>query len=152
LRGRDVATAKKLLESVGRVRRSGSLELRVRGWHARALLRDASGDRRGTLAALRAGLALLEQQQAVLGATEFRVHVSAFGADLAALGLDLAIASGDARQVLTWAERWRARAMRLRPVKPPDDPELADALADLRQLTARQESSRLAGGSGPTNA
>jgi tetratricopeptide (TPR) repeat protein len=152
LRGQDVATAKKLLESVGRVRRSGSLELRVRGWHARALLRDASGDRRGTLAALRAGLALLEQQQAVLGATEFRVHVSAFGADLAALGLDLAIASGDARRVLTWAERWRGRAMRLRPVKPPDDPELADALADLRQLTARQESSRLAGGSGPTNA
>jgi tetratricopeptide (TPR) repeat protein len=148
LRATEIAVAEQLLESVDRARLSGRTEMRVRGWHARALLRQARGDRRGALAALRAGLALLEQHRAVLGATEFRVHVATFGADLAMLGLDLAIATGNARSVLAWAERWRARAMRLRPVKPPDDPELADALAELRRLTTTEVSARLAGGAG----
>src|SRR5439155_11722075 len=113
LRDGDLATAERILESAGPARRSGALEVRVRGWHAQALLRDAHGDRRGTLSALRAGLALVEQRQAVLGATELRVHVSAFGTELANLGLDLAIAAGTPREILTWAERARARAMRL---------------------------------------
>jgi tetratricopeptide (TPR) repeat protein len=153
VRARDLATAEGLLAAVGRACRSGPLELRVQGWYTRALLRNAVGDRRGTLAALHAGLAVLERQHALLGATtEFRVHISAFGADLASLGLGLAIATSDPRRVLVWAERWRARATRLRPVRPPDDPALAAALAELRRLSARQESARLAGGSAPTAA
>jgi tetratricopeptide (TPR) repeat protein len=134
LRVGDLHTAEDVLRTVERVRRSGTLDLRVRGWHAQALLRHARGDRRGALAALRAGIALVQQRQAVLGATELRVHVSAFGAELAAFGLDLALQTGTPRLVLAWAERARARALRLRPVKPPDDPELATALAELRRL------------------
>ena len=145
LRVGDVATAERVLESAGPARTAGTLETRVRGWHAQALLRLARDDHRGTLSALRAGLALVEQRQAVLGATEMRVHVSAFGTELATLGLDLALAAGDARAILLWAERTRARTMRLRPVKPPDDPELAEALTDLRRLTALGNRARLAG-------
>jgi hypothetical protein len=144
----DLATAERVLARPGLTRPSGTLEIRVRGWHAQALLRLARGDRRGALSALRAGLALVERRQAVLGATEMRVHVSAFGTELAALGLELALAAGDARGILVWAERARARAMRLRPVKPPDDVDLADALAELRRLTAADTQAKLAGDTG----
>jgi tetratricopeptide (TPR) repeat protein len=152
LRAGDLDQARELLETAGRARGSGPLEMRVRGWHARAMLRAAEDDRRGALAALRAGLNLVEQHQAVLGATELRVHVAAFGAELAALGLDLAVASGDPRGVLAWAERWRARATRLRPVRPPDDPDLADALVALRSLTSESTKARLAGAVAPDTA
>ncbi|HEU5476188.1 MAG TPA: CHAT domain-containing protein [Actinophytocola sp.] len=144
----DLATAERVLARAGPTRLSGTLEIRVRGWHAQALLRLARGDRRGALSALRAGLALVERRQAVLGATEMRVHVSAFGTELATLGLGLAHAARDARSILVWAERARARTMRLRPVKPPQDPDLADALAELRRLTAEDTRARLAGDTG----
>jgi tetratricopeptide (TPR) repeat protein len=141
----DLATAERVLARAGPTRSSGTLEIRVGGWHAQALLRLARGDRRGALSALRAGLVLVERRQAVLGATEMRVHVSAFGTELATLGLRLALATGDARDILVWAERARARTMRLRPVKPPHDLDLADALAELRRLTAQDTQGRLAG-------
>jgi tetratricopeptide (TPR) repeat protein len=148
----DLATAESVLESSVLGRRSGTMETRVRGWHATALLRHARGDRRGALSALRAGLALVEQRQAVLGATELRVHVAAFGAELASLGLSLAIETGSPRVVLAWAERARARALRLRPVKPPHDKELAQALSELRRLTAQGAQASLAGAARPHSA
>ncbi|MGI5214786.1 CHAT domain-containing protein [Plantactinospora sp. CA-290183] len=132
----ELAVADQQLARAGRARDAGALELRVRWWHTQAARRLADGDRRGALAALRAGLRLVEQAQAVLGATEMRVHVAAFGAELAAEGFNLVVGSGDPVRVLAWAERWRARALRLRPVRPPDEPELAAALAELRRITA----------------
>ncbi|MCE6998448.1 CHAT domain-containing tetratricopeptide repeat protein [Saccharothrix sp. S26] len=158
VRAGDLATAERVLgpatgsRPTRPVRSSGTLETRVRAWHAQALLRQARGDRRGALAALRAGLALVGRYQAALGATELRVHVSAFGAEPAALGLDLALAAGDARMVLGWAERARARALRLRPVKPPHDPELAEALVELRRLAAQDTAARRSGSSAPADA
>src|SRR5207244_11155222 len=79
LRDGDLVTAQRVLQTAGPARRSGTLEVRVRGWHAQALLRQARGDRRGALSALRAGLALGEQRQAVVGAAELRVQGSAVG-------------------------------------------------------------------------
>jgi tetratricopeptide (TPR) repeat protein len=149
VRDGDLDTSRELLASASRARGSGQLEVRVRGWRARALLRNALDDRRGALAAIRAGLVLIEEQQAVLGATDMRAHVAAFGAELASLGLDMAIASGRARSVLAWAERWRARTSRLRPVRPPSEPELAGALTDLRLLTVSTARARLNGEPGP---
>src|SRR5206468_686964 len=40
--------------------------------------------------------------------------------------------------VLAWAERWRAGALRLRPVRPPDDAKLAKDLAELRRVVVEQ--------------
>ena len=49
---------------------------RARAWHALALLRVQSGDRRGAYAAVSAGLAAADRQRAMLGATEIgRAHV-----------------------------------------------------------------------------
>lgn len=133
------------LARAGAARRSGSTRVRARAWYAEALLREATGDRRGTMSALRAGLRSVERQQALVGATELRVNVAAHGADLARLGVGLAAAEGSARDVLVWAERWRAGALRLRPVRPPADPALAAALAELRRLSAEAAELRLEG-------
>ena len=143
--GDGIGAARRLAEIRARGAR-GSIEMRVRGWHAEALRRRAADDRRGTLAALRAGLGVLDRGQAALGATDLRAHLSVFGVELAAMGTELAVASGDAWVVLDWAERSRARAMQLRPVSPPADDELAAALVGLRQLSSPSRS----GPSGPT--
>ena len=87
----------------------------------------------------------MEQQRATLGATELRVHVASHAGDLADLGIRLARQSGSPRKVLDWAERWRSGSLRLRPVRPPDDAELAAALAELRRVSAEAEQELLAG-------
>lgn len=140
-----VGAAREQLRLATGARRAASAGLRVRAWHAEALLRAVDGDRRGALAALRAGLGVVDQRQAALGATEFRVHVVAHGRRLAAMGLEMAVDGGDPRAVLAWAERFRARSLRLPPAQPPDEPELADALADVRRLSVSLQEAQLAG-------
>ncbi len=114
----------------------GTARLRIRACHAQALSRLHQGDLAGARRALRAGLRLLDQYRAALGATELRVLSSAEGGDLAALGVRLALSQRSARQVLTWAERWRAATLRLPPSTPHDDPDLVRELAQLRRVTA----------------
>jgi tetratricopeptide (TPR) repeat protein len=145
-------TARQQLSYAAVANRSGPLELRVRAWYAHALLRGADHDRRGMESALRAGIAAVERHQAAVGATELRVHIAVYGAEIARMGLGLAISSGNARTVLAWAERWRAGALRLRPVRPPDDPELAEALAEVRRLSAALTEASLAGSATPSRA
>lgn len=150
LRAGDVAVATEELSIATAARRSGSLELRVRAWHATALLREAQGDTKGTRSALRAGLGVVDRYRAGLGATDLRAHVAGHAVALAAKGLELALADGAPVAVLTWADRWRAGTVALRPVRPPDDPELADALAEVRRLSARQVEAQVAGRPGPS--
>ncbi len=133
------------LRRAARARSSGDVELRTRAWYAEALLRRSRDDGPGAQAALRAGLRGVERRRASLGATELRVHVTIHGAELARLGLQLAVAAGAPSQVLAWAERGRAGALHLRPVRPPRDPELAAALAELRRLSAEVDEALLDG-------
>ncbi|MDG4798152.1 CHAT domain-containing protein [Micromonospora sp. WMMD1082] len=126
-------------------RRAASLDVRTRAWYASAMRQVADGNRGRALAALRAGLTAVERRQAAVGATEFRVHVAAHGVRLAQLGLSLAIDGGDPRAVLRWAERVRARSLRLPPARPPADEELAAALAELRRLSAALLAAQLDG-------
>ncbi|GAA1651934.1 CHAT domain-containing protein [Saccharothrix algeriensis] len=114
----------------------GPARLRIRACHAQALSRLHHGDLAGARRALRAGLRLLDQYRAALGAIELRVLSSAEGEDLAELGVRLAVSERSARQVLAWAERWRAATLRLPPSTPHDDPELVRELARLRRVTA----------------
>ena len=95
----------------------------------RARLRDT-----GALRELRAGLDLLDAQRRRWGSAELRAAVAGTGADLACHGLDVALASGSPRLVFSWTERCRAQSFRLTPVRPPADPVVRDALAELRQL------------------
>ncbi|HEX2698739.1 MAG TPA: CHAT domain-containing protein [Acidimicrobiales bacterium] len=135
LQRRKVAEAESLLAPV-RVRRGTPAELRTRTWYAQALLRTAQGDRSGAERALRAGWQVLDEYRASLGATELRASVSGHGQDLARLGVAHALEAGRPDGVLRWVERARAAALRLRPVRPPDDDALAHDLAELREVAA----------------
>jgi len=128
------AVARAQLTPLAVARRRDPAELRARAFHARAVLQLVDGDRRGADAALRAGVAVIERHRRDLGGTELRAHASAHAADLATLGLRLAAEAADPVRVLRWAERWRAGALAIQPVRPPQDDELADTLAELRKL------------------
>ncbi|MEQ4303640.1 CHAT domain-containing tetratricopeptide repeat protein [Plantactinospora sp. B6F1] len=137
--------AVELLEVAARARRRGTASRRAQGWFALALSRRIGGDHRGGARALQRGLAVLDGYRAALGATELRAHSGAHGQDLAAEGVDLAISAGTPAQVLAWTERWRAGALRMRAVLPPQDVGLAAALAELRMVSGALEEALLAG-------
>jgi tetratricopeptide (TPR) repeat protein len=137
--------AREELAHASRARHRGPVELRSCAWHAEALLRLATGDRRAADSALRAGLRILDRYRATLGATDLRVRVSGHAGDLATLGLKLALEDRRPDRVLTWAERWRASCLRLRPVRPSRDPILATNMAELRQIVSQVEEATLAG-------
>ena len=70
-----------------------------------------------------------------LGSVDLQTGTAALGADLAAAGLRLALQQDSAPLAFAWLERSRAQAFRVRPARPPADPEAAAALAELRQLS-----------------
>jgi hypothetical protein len=137
--------ARTQLREAASARRSAQLERRARAWHALALLRMQTGDRRGAYAAVSAGLAAAQRHQALLGATELRLLVAGQVSELAALGVALAIETGNAERVLCSAERYRATTLRIRPVFPPADERLADLRSRLRAAADETERARLAG-------
>ncbi|MFD0633520.1 CHAT domain-containing protein [Catenulispora yoronensis] len=128
--------ARVLFEQVARHRHRGVAEVRALAWHAQALHALSAGRPTAAEQALRAGLRVHAENNAVLGATDLRAHAAARGEELATLGLRLALERGDARAVLRWAETWRAASLRRRPVRPPDDTQLAEDLAQLRRVVA----------------
>jgi len=132
------AEARQALDTVRRARARGPAATRIRAWHAEAMYRAATGDSSAAASAVRAGLRVVEDFRASLGATDLRAHVSFIAADLAALRLRAAIDSGRPPAVLAASEDFRAAHLWLRPVAPPGDAELADDLAALRRLDAER--------------
>jgi tetratricopeptide (TPR) repeat protein len=114
----------------------GPVLLRARAWYCEALARRASGNRRGAAIAIRTAVRILDEHRAGLGAMDLRAYASGHRAEATALGLRMAIEDGRAARVLEWAEHSRASHLLLRPVRPPDDPELAAALTELRAIVA----------------
>lgn len=151
LRAGSTSAARRDLAATAVAARRGSVDLKSRAWHATALLRAAEGNRKGAQAAVRAGLAAVDRQRALLGATELRVHAALHGAELAMLGVRLAHETGSAEAVLIATERWRAGALRLPPARPPDDTRLAAELAALRSTTAALERAQLGSDGGSDN-
>lgn len=132
----DDRTARREFETAATARHKGPIEVRAAAWYATALRRLIDGDQRGTLTAAGAGLRAVDEFAASLGATDLRVHASGWGKELATLGATITHDAGDAWRYLTWVERWRANALRTRPVRPPTDKKLADDLAQLRRVTS----------------
>ncbi len=114
--------------------RSGPASLRSQAWYAEALLRRTDGDLPAARRALRRGLTIVEEHGRTLGATELRTRSAVLGVDLAKMGLSMALESRRVDHVFWWTERWRANALLRRPVRPPDDSQLASLLIELRQL------------------
>jgi hypothetical protein len=131
------AEATGLLRQAGRARRNDApAAQRVSAWHAEALLRIADGNRRGTEAALRAGMRALDEHRLTLGATELRVRAAEHGLELIRTALTVA---GTAERLLVWAERGRAATQQRRPARPPEDARFAADIAELRAVAADRE-------------
>ncbi|GAA3611998.1 CHAT domain-containing protein [Microlunatus ginsengisoli] len=135
-RGAESAPVRARLDEAAAAATSrGPALLRARGWYARALAAEAAGDDTGSLRAARAGLRILDEHAATMGASDLRVHAAVHRSDLVDLGLRVSFRSRRAGRLLEWSERARASRLLTAPVQPPDDPELAAALAELRSVT-----------------
>lgn len=137
--------ARRDFERAAGARRLGPADVRVRAWLGLAMLREQEGSRRGAKAALKAGLRIVEDYRATLGATELRAHVSVHRGAIARMGTRLALEDGSPAAVHWWAERGRASAEPPRPLRPPADPGLATELEDLRTTMSEIEEARGAG-------
>ncbi|MFI7701223.1 CHAT domain-containing protein [Nonomuraea sp. NPDC049480] len=118
-------------------RRGGPALSRTAGWLAEALRAEAAGDHRRLMRACRRGLELINEYRATLGSSELRAQAGAHGAELAGLAQRHALRLNRPRLLLSWSERWRAGALVIPPVRPPDDEELQADLAAMRMVTSR---------------
>lgn len=125
------------------------LELRLSAHLARAEFAAARGQRGAALAELRNGLTYLHEQRMTLGSFDLQTGTAALGRELTRTGLSLALESGSVRSIFAWSERSRAQAFRVRPVRPPHDPALAAAVAELRHLDEVLRTAELSGRSDP---
>lgn len=134
--GRD-AVAEKQLAAAAAGRRRGPALARAVAWEAEARRAGAAGDDQRLMRACRRGLDVIDEHRAALGSTELRAQATAHGAELALLGQRHALRSGRSRLLLSWSERWRASALAVPPVLPPDDEHSQADLAALRDVTSR---------------
>jgi tetratricopeptide (TPR) repeat protein len=143
-------------EAAGQLRKvSGRRNLPLETLLLRQLVRAefavVDGSPGSALSQIRAGLVMLHTRREQLGSFDLQTGAASLGVELADTGLRLAVEQGKATQVFTWLERSRAQAFRVRPVRPPADPEEAAVLAELRQLGVMVRQSALNGTSDQAN-
>ena len=131
------AEADEHLAAAATGRRHGPALSRATAWLAQALRAEAAGDYGGLMRSCRHGLAVLDEFRGVFGSSELRAQSTAHGAELAGLGLRRAAQLDRPRLMLEWSERWRAVALAVPPVRPPDDEALQADLVALRHVTGR---------------
>jgi CHAT domain-containing protein len=136
LRRSAPATARRELERAAPLRTRGTTVDRIELLRASAEFELANGHTAGAERALERGLALLDEYRGALGAVELRAIASGIGAELAEAGLRGALGSRNPRQILAWAERLRASALRLPNVRPPADLRLQQLQVALRQAVS----------------
>jgi tetratricopeptide (TPR) repeat protein len=144
-----VASAEDHLAAAARPRRTGPALSRSRALLARALLCQLRGREPEMLSACRRGLAILQEHQQLLGASELRAAVTTHGRELAAIGQRTVLNRADGRQLLVWSERWRATVQAATPARPPRDAELARELSALREVGRRLDRDMVAAQQGP---
>ena len=128
-----------------RRRSFGWLETTLTQKLAQAELALARGRPDLALARARSGLSALQSHRSTLGSLDLMAGTAALGQQLAALGLRVAADRGRVAELFAWSERSRAQIFRVTPVKAPQDPVLANALAELRQLRNLLRAAELAG-------
>ena len=140
-----LSRGRRQLQQASRERHHGPALVRARAWYSEALLRRADGNRRGAKIAIRTAVRILDEHRASLGAIDLRAYASGHRTEATALGLRMALEDSSAARVLEWAERSRASHLLMRPVRPPNDPELARALTELRAIATDISEHRRAG-------
>jgi tetratricopeptide (TPR) repeat protein len=154
---RALVAAGRIAEAQRRAGKAGStrtrypapIETRLLRRLTRAELAGAQGRRGETFAHLRAGLADLREHRNRLGSLDFQTSTGALGDELGQAGLDAVLDDGSPGLIFAWSERSRAQAFRSSPVRAPDDPETAEAVAELRQLSQTLRAAELQGRSEP---
>ncbi len=141
LRLGQVDAAKAWLRRAEPLAGAGSLSSLLRMRLTQADAACAAGDTRGTTRLLRRAARELSAAQSNSGSLDVRTATALHGVALAQFELRLAHGRG-ARAVLTATERWRASSARLPAVRPPDDPQLAAHVAELRSLSDQQRDQR----------
>jgi tetratricopeptide (TPR) repeat protein len=131
------AVADEYLTAAARGRHSGPALSRAIAWLADALRAEAAGQPRQLMHACRRGLDVIDEHRGALGSSELRAQSTAHGAELALLGQRHAVRRGQSRLLLAWSERWRASALEVPPVLPPDDQRSQADLGALRDVTSR---------------
>jgi tetratricopeptide (TPR) repeat protein len=131
------AEADELLAAAAAGRGRGPALSRAVAWLAQARRAEEAGDTKRLMHACRRGLAVIDDYRSVFGSTELRAQSTAHGAELAALGQRHAAKLGRPRLMLEWSERWRAVALAVPAVRPPDDELLQADLAALREVGSR---------------
>ena len=127
--------------AAARHRRDVQPAVRANGWYAQARLLD---DPVAAAAAVRRGLAALDQNLATVAADDVRASMAADRLRLAGLGVDLALADGRSRTLFAAVERARAVVVVRDVVRPLADPALAEALRGLGRATSAAERADLA--------
>lgn len=115
------------------IARAGSLTALLRLRLVQAQVAVARGDPRAPTRVLRRAAAELAAAQSHSGSLDVRTATALHGVALAQFDLQLAAPRG-ATAMLKATERWRASSARIPPVRPPEDPELAARIAELRVL------------------
>lgn len=131
------ATATRERDAARALEHRGTVIDRIALRHVDGLIRINQRDPRGAERVLRAGLRLLDDYRAALGAVELRATASALGVDLAQLGLRIAIDAARPASVFEWTERLRSNALRLPAVEPPSDAKLRAQQLDLRRVAGQ---------------
>lgn len=145
LRRNRSTQGERLLALAAKHRTRGPATDRSQAWLAEAMLRHRAGNRTGALHAIRAGLRVLDEHVASLGATDLRAHTAGHRTELADLGLRLALESKRPERIFQWAEVGRASQLLRPPARPPDDPALAGTVAELRSTMANLRQQRRTG-------
>ena len=137
--------AARAADRAGRPGRIDRLDTRLLWRLTRAELATATGQPAAAARELTAGLTALHRHRAQFGCLDLQTGAAVHGQDLARAGLAAAAASGSPAAVYRWAERARAQALLLPPVRPPDHPDAAAALEELRQARSSLRAAELAG-------
>lgn len=132
----DLDTARTLLAEVTPATRLAPARLRIRLWHATALLALRTGAPAAAARAAADGLQLTVAYRATLGATELQARTGADAAALATVRMRIALDQGRPAQLLAWSQRGRAATLWMPLARPPTDTVIARHLGELRRITA----------------
>jgi tetratricopeptide (TPR) repeat protein len=138
-----------VLESLGPVRSSDPIAVRLHGRRIRAMLALELGDRERAARYVRAGQRDLGLHRSRFGSLDLRTAGAVHGTALADLDVSLALASGRPSAVLDAAERVRSVIGGTPRVNPPSDPVSAALLEELRELIDQNRGTRLRAGGDP---
>jgi tetratricopeptide (TPR) repeat protein len=107
----------------------------------------AAAERRSVAASahLRAGMSTLQRYRTQFGSLDLQTGATVHGRDLARAALAGAIATGRTGEIFRWSERVRAQALLLSAVRPPQDPDAAAALEELRATQHVMRAAEVAG-------